>query len=291
MSNVSSASLPVEKHRPLFWRSPSRAARLWFMVLLTLAAVVTTLLMPPIGQAAGYHHFADQRSWLGVPKAWDVLSNAGFLVVGLAGLWFLTAWRAAPSGGETGIHAFEKSADRLPYFVFFAGVAACGAGSAYYHLEPNDQRLVWDRLPMTLAFAGFMSAVIAERIGPQAGLRWLGPLVLAGLGSVLHWRATELAGHGDLRPYALMQFYPMLAVPLLMLLFPARHSHSHCLAWCLGFYALAKVLELADAPVYAVLGVSGHTLKHLAATAATAMVLVMISRWRVQPTGERLACP
>jgi len=281
MSNLSSASLSVEKNRLFFWRGPSRATRLWFMSFFTLAVVILVLSLPPIGQAPGYHQFADRRVWLGIANALDVISNAGFVVVGLAGLWFLTGWRGGMAGG-VGIDAFRRSSERLPFFVFFAGVTACGVGSAYYHLEPNDERLVWDRLPMTLAFAGFISAVIAERISPQAGLRWLGPLVLAGLGSVLHWRASELAGHGDLRPYALLQFYPILLVPLLMLLFPARHSHSHCLGWCLGLYALAKVLELADAPIYALAGVSGHTLKHLAATAATAMVLLMIRRWRLQ---------
>lgn len=32
---------------------------------------------------------------------------------------------------------------------FFIGVAAVGVGSSYYHLEPNDARLVWDRLPVS----------------------------------------------------------------------------------------------------------------------------------------------
>lgn len=32
---------------------------------------------------------------------------------------------------------------------FFIGVAAVGIGSSYYHLKPNDARLVWDRLPVS----------------------------------------------------------------------------------------------------------------------------------------------
>lgn len=33
---------------------------------------------------------------------------------------------------------------------FYIGVAAVGFGSAYYHLQPNDSTLVWDRLPVSL---------------------------------------------------------------------------------------------------------------------------------------------
>jgi hypothetical protein len=35
---------------------------------------------------------------------------------------------------------------------------------------------------------------------------------MAGLGSVLWWHEGEVRGHGDLRPYALVQFYPLVAV-------------------------------------------------------------------------------
>lgn len=33
---------------------------------------------------------------------------------------------------------------------FYIGVAAVAFGSSYYHLKPNDARLVWDRLPVNL---------------------------------------------------------------------------------------------------------------------------------------------
>jgi hypothetical protein len=32
---------------------------------------------------------------------------------------------------------------------FYIGVAAVAFGSSYYHLKPNDARLVWDRLPVS----------------------------------------------------------------------------------------------------------------------------------------------
>lgn len=32
---------------------------------------------------------------------------------------------------------------------FYVGVAAVAVGSSYYHLKPDDARLVWDRLPVS----------------------------------------------------------------------------------------------------------------------------------------------
>ena len=108
--------------------------------------------------------------------------------------------------------------------VFFAGLLLTGFGSAYYHLEPNNERLVWDRLPLAGALMGLFAAVIAERIGVRAGLALLAPLVVVGLGSVLWWHGGEVRGHGDLRPYALVQFYPLVAVPLMLYLFGPRYT-------------------------------------------------------------------
>lgn len=40
---------------------------------------------------------------------------------------------------------------------FFVGVAAVALGSSYYHLKPNDARLIWDRLPVSFFFIYFIS--------------------------------------------------------------------------------------------------------------------------------------
>lgn len=37
----------------------------------------------------------------------------------------------------------------LGWTCFYIGVAAVAFGSGYYHLKPNDSRLVWDRLPVS----------------------------------------------------------------------------------------------------------------------------------------------
>jgi hypothetical protein len=232
-------------------------------ILLAVAAalIVAACLLPRVPQDPAYHRFADARVFLGIPNALNVLSNLPFLFLGPLG--FLTLARSA----RTSRLVPEA---RLGYSVFFAGVFLTGLGSAYYHWAPDNQTLVWDRLPMTLAFAGFLCALVAERVSLRWGRNLVAPLVLAGIASVLYWRATELRGAGDLRPYALMQFGPIVLLPILLLLFPnpfpTPGRRAGWLPAAFVFYALAKVFEHWDAALLALGGIaSGHTLKHLAA--------------------------
>jgi len=39
--------------------------------------------------------------------------------------------------------------EALGWFLFYAGNVAAAFGSAYYHLKPDDDRLIWDRLPVS----------------------------------------------------------------------------------------------------------------------------------------------
>jgi hypothetical protein len=238
-----------------------RSGRIGIMLGVAAAAALITWWVPPVPQDAAYHRFADARSFLGVPNALNVLSNLAFLIAAAAGLRLVV--------GEAGRVAFVDSRERWPWAVFFAGLGLTGLGSAWYHLDPGNVRLVWDRLPMTVAFMGLFAAMIGERIGPRAGLAVMGPLLVAGAGSVLWWHAGEQQGHGDLRAYGLVQFFPMLAIPLLAWLFPARYTHGGYWGLAVLIYAAAKGLELADARVLALGGVvSGHALKHLGAALA-----------------------
>jgi hypothetical protein len=192
------------------------------------------------------------------------------------GLVFLA--RSASSRG------FVEARERLPYFLVFLGLFLTAFGSGYYHLAPDNARLVWDRLPMTVVFMSLVAAMIAERVSVRIGL-WLLPLLLAlGVGSVLHWYGGELRGAGDLRLYAAVQVYAMVVI-LVVLLLPARYTRSADLAVIAGFYVLAKVLEISDRRIFS-LGhvVSGHTLKHLAAAAAGYWILRMLHRRQSLPT-------
>jgi hypothetical protein len=178
--------------------------RLGLLLGLLLAAAGLVFLLPPIPQSEAYHHFADQRTLLGIPNCLDVLSNMPFLGVGIWGILVACPPWGAPD-------RFADDRERWPYLVFFVGVALTAFGSSYYHLDPTDDRLVWDRIPMTIGFMGLLSAVIAERISVRAGLRWFVPLPILGAASVFYWRFTQQAGHGDLRPYALVQFGSLFA--------------------------------------------------------------------------------
>ena len=111
--------------------------------------------------------------------------------------------------------------------MFFLGALLTSFGSAYYHLAPDNPRLVWDRLPMTLGFAGLVAAALAERVDQRLGLRSLWPLLAVGAGTVIYWYATERMGAGNLIPYAAYQGWSILVIVLLIALFPAqRYSHG-----------------------------------------------------------------
>ena len=240
------------------------------LLLVTLAVVMAAvaLFLPRIPQPLSYHNFADHRSWLGVPNFGDVVSNVAFAVVGIWGLVVVFDSKTR----------FGNRLERWPYAIMFVGLVLTAIGSAYYHLAPNNARLVWDRLPMTIVFMSLVAAMIAERISIHAGL-WLMPVLLViGAVSVLQWRASELRGQGDLRFYAAVQVYSALAL-LGMLLVRPKYTRSSDFAVVVGLYVLAKILETADRQVFT-LGhiVSGHTLKHLAAAAASYWILRMLEK-------------
>ncbi len=242
-----------------------------------IVAVVVALFVPPLAQDPAYFVFSDTRPWLGIPNFGDVASNAGFLLVGMIALFGVL--------GPARHEIFVSRGDVLLYGIIFLGIALVSVGSSYFHWAPGNATLLWDRLPMTLAFMALFAAVIADRIHRKAGFILLPVLLIAGAASVFYWHFTELAGQGDLRPYAIVQFFPMVAIPLIVWAFrPGNYTDGRSIAWIIGFYALAKVLEALDGQVLTALGgmVSGHSLKHLAAATASYLLYRMVVR-----AGER----
>jgi len=220
-----------------------------------------------IVQDPAYHLFADGRTLLGIANAGDTLSNLGFLVAGVAGLAFLLRDRHA--GGSS---RFVAPAESGPWWALFAAIVLTAIGSAWYHLSPDDARLVWDRLPMSLGFAALLAATVSERIHKEWGLRLLAPLLLLGGGSIAWWAAT-----GNLAPYVLMQFGSLAAVLAIVIKFRSRYSHGHYMFGVLALYAAAKAAEALDAWIYGFGGiVSGHTVKHLLAAAGVLGLLRML---------------
>jgi hypothetical protein len=236
----------------------------------TLLVGVATFFVPRVDLPPSYHDFADQRIWLGIPHFGDVTSNLAFAVVGL---WGLLSLARKPSRIR-----FLDRRERWPYLVLFFGLLLTAFGSSYYHLAPDNARLVWDRLPMTIVFMPLVAAVIAERINIRAGV-WLLPLLTAvGIASVLQWRLSVLHGAGDLRFYSAVQVYAVLILPVVLLM-PPRYTRGSDFAVVFGLYVLAKITETADHQIFS-LGhlVSGHTLKHLAAGAAGYWILRMLQK-------------
>jgi len=250
-------------------RRIDREKRLAIVIGLAVVACSWLCLHAKIPLSVGYHEFADQRTLLGIPRAFDVLSNAIFLVIGLWGLKFLL--------GPGSRSSFLRAWERLPYMIFFGGVALTGIGSAYYHLAPSDSRLPWDLLPMTLAFMSLLAATIAERISVRSGLVLLPVLVFLGIASVEVWQSGELQGAGDYRFYLFTQYFPQVAIAAMIALFPPRYTHTRDLFIGFAFYALAKLLEFSDHHIFG-LGqiVSGHSLKHLSAGVACGWILRMV---------------
>lgn len=227
-------------------------------------------MLPRIPQPQSYHSFADQRAFLGIPNFGNVVSNLPFAFVGIWGIVFVLRDRTAHGPSH-----FLDPRERWPYVIAFIGLFLTAFGSSYYHLQPGNGRLVWDRLPMTIVFMSIVAAMIAERVQLRLGLLLMPLLLVIGVASVLQWYESELHGAGDLRFYAAVQAYSALML-LVVLLFPARYTRGYDLAIIVGFYALAKALEELDKPIFHIGRiVSGHSLKHLAAAGAGYWLLRM----------------
>lgn len=232
-------------------------ARLALLVFAAMSLLLAAVLAPPILQPRDYHQFADQREFMGVPNFLDTVSNLPLLAVGLAGVWLVLRAHAA---------------NRQPFhLLMFAAIAATGLASVYYHLAPDDGRLLWDRLAMATLFAALAAVVLAGRAGNRIAGMALAPMLALAWVGVAHWYAS---GQGDLRFYALVQLYPAVLVPLALLLFPRRHSGEGNLLVALAWYGVAMLGELFDRQIYLLGGmVSGHTLKHVFAAVAAYWLL------------------
>lgn len=250
------------------------ANRVRALAAFTALCILAALVLPAMPQPTGYHDFADHRALFGVANFLDVASNLGFLLVAGAGLTAVLR----PST------CFAHGGERLPYAVFFLGMLLTALGSAYYHLAPDNERLFWDRLPMTVAFMSLLAAQVVDRIDVRAGLALLVPMLLIGAASVVSWRASERAGAGNVVPYAVLQGYSVVMLLLITVLQPSRYTRGGDLYWVFAAYVVAKLFELFDRPVWAIGHlVSGHSIKHLAAAAGGLVVCRMLLRRTLDP--------
>jgi hypothetical protein len=243
----------------------------WFIASSAVIVVAVIILVEPVAQDPAYHLFADGRRILGTPNFWNVMSNLPFLFVGIYGLIFVARHPDV---------VFDN-AMRWPWRIFFVGAALTAFGSGYYHLAPANETLLWDRLTMTIGFAAFLAIVIGEYLSVRAARMLLLPLLIISAASVVYWHLTEAAGNGDLRPYAIVQFLPIVLIPAILIMHRQVSDLTNAIWILIGFYVAAKLLEHFDVGIYTMTGVmSGHALKHVVAALAPAVLIVALRRRR-----------
>jgi len=242
--------------------------REWRLLLAVIALVALAATGPHLAPAANYHAFADQQSWRGVPHAGDVFSNFAFAIVGAM---CLAAMRRAR-------HALGD-AERVLLALSGAGLLATFAASTWYHLAPDDARLVVDRAGMVFAFAGLLG-LAACRVSSRAGLAVAATVLVAGPLSM-----QVLAATNDLWPWAVLQGGgSVLLVALTGMRSPAALPVPW--GWVVGLYGMAKLLEIGDHAVWSLTSglASGHSLKHV--VAAIAVMPVVLAVAGLAPRGQ-----
>ena len=226
----------------------------WALFTLIVLALLAT---GHINQLAHYHDFADQTRWLLLPNGKDVWSNVGLILIGLWACYGLKRVHIPFTG-------------RISACVLVSAIVLTGLGSSYYHLQPNDFSLIWDRLPISLICAGLLGMVFQYTHQRSDGVVLSSAVVFAVLG-VWYWHVS-----GDLRLYLGMQVFTILALPLWLWQARAPRAITMALLWAIGFYIVSKVTEALDMQIFTATAhlISGHTLKHLFATMAMACVVV-----------------
>lgn len=251
-----------------------RSKRHFLLMSVSLVAIVAMFFVAPIAQDLSYHQFADQQTLFSIPHFWNVVSNLPFIWVGLIGL---TVLRKKNNNALTGM----LPELRMAYITFFIGVFLTGFGSSYYHWNPINATLLWDRLPMTISFMAFFTVIIGENISIPLAKILFYPLVFLGIVSAVYWIVTESNGAGDLRPYALVQFLPVLLIPLILWLYPSPFNGQRYIVYVIGAYVVAKLMEHFDHQIFEVLGMmSGHAIKHVVAAVGTYYFYLALKRRR-----------
>jgi hypothetical protein len=235
----------------------------------------------PIAQIPNYHDFSDQLQIAGIPHFADVLSNLGFAVVALWG-----GLRLASAKDKTEIRNGWAG-----YRLFLVGLFFTALGSSYYHLDPDNARLVWDRLPIALACAGLLAGVWGD-VHAKDSATLTAWLALAAVLSVAWWDFTQRSGTGDLRPYLIFQVFPIVLIPLWHWIYDMPRADRWVFGSALLLYVIAKFAELNDHQVAALFGtLTGHTLKHLLASVAASLIVArLVSRTR-DPYSDVIHCP
>ncbi|KAJ7966429.1 Alkaline phytoceramidase (aPHC) [Quillaja saponaria] len=202
-----------------------------------LCCVCLFLATPKIPRSPKHHLFADMRNLLG-----------GLFSISLRGEFW--GWA-----------------------LYYAGMAGVAFGSAYYHLKPDDSRVMWDTLPMMLAYSSLFSSLLIERLGQRIGMSSLFALLLAAFLCMAYERSYD-----DIRLCMIFQLIPSIAIPSVAFLFRPKYSHSRYWLWSSGIYLLAKFEAAADRKIYRANSylISGHSLGHLCLAVNPILLSIML---------------
>ncbi len=226
-----------------------------FAIIAPLILLYT--LSGPIPQDQAYHSFADQRSFFGLPNFFDIFSNIFFFIPGILGIRLCMA---------------KNAQFNISWKLFFLSVCLVAPGSVFYHYGPNDFAMIWDRLPMTLAFTSLTVAILTDTFHWKYETPLLIALPLVGAYSILHWQIFN-----DLRPYAWVQLTPIICVLLLACLYKKNGLTPKYLFLTFFFYSAAKLTENFDLQIFQFTNLcfSGHSIKHILAAAAVYCLYLM----------------
>lgn len=236
--------------------------RIWGGVFLCWVCLM--LATPKIPHSPKHHLFADMRNFLGVPNTLNVITNFPFLIVGVLGFVLCL---------QGNLFAISLRGEIWGWAFFYAGTVAVAFGSAYYHLKPDENRAMWDTLPMMLAYSSLLSSFIVERVGERIGLTCFFLLLFLALISTAYERTFN-----DLRLCMMFQLIPSVVIPTMMLFFPPKYTHSRYWLWATGAYLLSKFEGVADRKIYRMNRyiISGHSLEHLCLVLFPVMLFLML---------------
>lgn len=242
------------KYWPINWKDSLLAS----LVIITFACL---FFIDPISQDLTYHTFADTRTMFDVNNFLDVASNLPFLFVGLLGL--------------TTIYKHWGITSSCSWLVLFLSIFLVAFGSSYYHLNPQNETLTWDRLPMAIGFMALFVIVLADYVNSQLEKWLLIPMCFVGITSVIYWHMTD-----DLRLYVWVQFVSLTLLLLIIFIYKPAHLQTKYLFYAVFFYAFSKLFEYFDKQIYELMGqvLSGHTIKHLLAAVATFFFYILLKQ-------------
>ena len=228
---------------------------------IAIISFVSLFFIEPIAQDLAYHKFADMRNMLGFNNFFDVASNLPFIAVGLLGMFSLYKYWGVSCSWS--------------WLILFLSILFVALGSSYYHLNPENKTLTWDRMPMAIGFMALFVIVLSDYVNNKLEKWLLIPMCMLGAASVLYWHITD-----DLRIYAWVQFVSMALLLIIVFTYKPNQLDTKYILYAFVFYILSKIAEHYDQHIFELLNeiVSGHTIKHLLAAAATFCLYILLKR-------------